>query len=225
MTIENHHKEQTETYKCGINSSLELTEKSKIDDSTYEKRESFMIQQNQLASHSERFIAYVIDILIIDLAHILLLFVSGINLFENILLVDNNGDISLENLNFEKHIYLFSFILWQIPMLLFAFLESSKLKASPGKLLLGMAVIDEQGGKLTFLHAYLRNLIKYVVLPFLFPLIIIQFILKNRQGLHDLILAKSYVVDKNKLESKSTSTKPKSELIQNNDKDKPNIIS
>jgi uncharacterized RDD family membrane protein YckC len=50
--------------------------------------------------------------------------------------------------------------------------EASKLRATPGKLLLGLEVTDERAGEITFLKTVLRNAIKYLygVFMFLFTL-------------------------------------------------------
>jgi uncharacterized RDD family membrane protein YckC len=50
---------------------------------------------------------------------------------------------------------------------LFSYMESSKIRATPGKLLLGLVSVDLQGMQLSLSKGILRNLIKW--LPFLIP--------------------------------------------------------
>jgi uncharacterized RDD family membrane protein YckC len=71
--------------------------------------------------------------------------------------------------------------------------ESSKLMATPGKLLFAIRVCDLDGKRLTFVHAFKRQLAKIVSsLTFGIGYILVAFT-QNNQGLHDL-LAKTVVI-------------------------------
>lgn len=59
-------------------------------------------------------------------------------------------------------LYVVSICLWSvITMFVYAALESSKLRATPGKLICGLVVIRNDGERLSFLTALKRNSIKY----------------------------------------------------------------
>lgn len=77
----------------------------------------------------------------------------------------------------------------------YSYFESSKLCATPGKLLFGLVVCTDSYSELSFLTAFFRNIAKilsYLILGIGFLMIGFS---KNNQGLHDLIVG-TYVVKK-----------------------------
>lgn len=78
-------------------------------------------------------------------------------------------------------------LVFTIPWLYFAYLESSKNQATMGKMALRIAVTDLDGNRITFARATLRCFAKIVsVLTFFVGFIIIAFT-RYKQGLHDMI--------------------------------------
>ncbi len=72
-------------------------------------------------------------------------------------------------------------------------MESSQLKATVGKKLLGIQVVDVQGQTLSFPRALGRNLCKLLGLPILIFFAIPMLFSDMNQGLHDMAVD-SYVV-------------------------------
>lgn len=88
--------------------------------------------------------------------------------------------------------YAFSFMLnW----LYFTLMESSSQQATLGKIVLGMAVIDEFGGRISFARANARYWSKILSTMFLWIGYIMAAFTEKKQALHDLI-ATTFVVDK-----------------------------
>lgn len=73
-------------------------------------------------------------------------------------------------------------------------LESSAVRATLGKYLMGLQVVDLSGKRITFKAALIRNLVKIISTAFLFIGCIIAFFSARKQSLHDL-LADTVVVD------------------------------
>lgn len=76
-----------------------------------------------------------------------------------------------------------------------AFMESSKMQATIGKMLLGMKVTDYKGKRISFLRATGRHFAKYLSAAILGIGYLMIAFTKRKQGLHD-ILAQTYVVKK-----------------------------
>lgn len=76
-----------------------------------------------------------------------------------------------------------------------AFMESSKIQATIGKMLLGMKVTDYKGKRISFLRATGRHFAKYLSAAILGIGYLMIAFTKRKQGLHD-ILAQTYVVKK-----------------------------
>lgn len=88
---------------------------------------------------------------------------------------------------------LISFIL---PLVYFAWMESSRLQATLGKMLLGIKVVDANGQRMTFWHAFGRNAGKIISGIILNIGYFMAGATRKKQALHDQ-LANAYVVDKN----------------------------
>jgi uncharacterized RDD family membrane protein YckC len=87
---------------------------------------------------------------------------------------------------------LVSTVIW---VLYYTFLESSKMQTSIGKLALGLIVTDENGGKLDFSKALVRNLCKIISGMIMCIGFLMAGFTEKKQGLHDII-AKTLVVKK-----------------------------
>jgi uncharacterized RDD family membrane protein YckC len=86
-------------------------------------------------------------------------------------------------------------ILYALVMLLyFAWFESSRYQATPGKMAVGMAVVDLEGRRISFQQAIVRTLAKVISAAILgIGFLIIGFTIK-RQGLHDMIAGTTVVM-------------------------------
>lgn len=87
---------------------------------------------------------------------------------------------------------------WGAIWLYYALMESSKCKATVGKLALGIVVVDEFNHKLSFGRASARYWSKLLSVIILFAGFIMAAFTARKQALHDLI-ARTYVVDKREL--------------------------
>ncbi|MDH2333969.1 RDD family protein [Paenibacillus polymyxa] len=88
---------------------------------------------------------------------------------------------------------------WGAIWLYYALMESSKCKATVGKLALGIVVVDEFNHKLSFGRASARYWSKLISVIILFVGFIMAAFTARKQALHDLI-ARTYVVDKRELD-------------------------
>ncbi|MCL2144776.1 MAG: RDD family protein [Endomicrobia bacterium] len=77
--------------------------------------------------------------------------------------------------------------------LYFVIFESSKLQATPGKLILNVKVVNSQGQRISFFQALGRNFIKLFLTPFLSVVNAILVFNKTRQNLYDFA-AKTFVI-------------------------------
>jgi uncharacterized RDD family membrane protein YckC len=73
------------------------------------------------------------------------------------------------------------------------FFESSVIRATIGKKLMGIQVSDVAGGRLSFKAAFLRSVMKFVSSCFLFIPHLLALFTQRRQALHDIV-AESVVV-------------------------------
>jgi uncharacterized RDD family membrane protein YckC len=89
-------------------------------------------------------------------------------------------------------------LLWGAIWLYYAIMESSKCKATVGKLALGIVVVDEHNRKLSFGRASARYWSKLISAIILMIGFIMTAFTAKKQALHDLI-AHTYVVDKRAL--------------------------
>ena len=79
--------------------------------------------------------------------------------------------------------------------LYYTFMESSSQQATLGKMALGMVVVDEFGGRISFARANARYWSKIISAMFLWFGYIMAAFTEKKQALHDLI-ATTFVVDK-----------------------------
>lgn len=145
----------------------------------------------------KRFAAYLLDGIIIAIP-MLLLFVPLLvylgSMAADLETADKSAKIAAEirARQLGSIAQLISFIL---PMLYFSWMESSKLQASLGKMLLGIKVVNAQGGRQTFLQALGRNAGK-IISGLTFNIgYFMAGATRRKQALHDK-LANAYVVDK-----------------------------
>jgi uncharacterized RDD family membrane protein YckC len=91
-------------------------------------------------------------------------------------------------------------IFWlMVPWLYCVLWESSKVRATPGKLVFSLVVVDKEGKRLGFLHASGRYWIKAISFVILRLIYIVVAFTAKKQGVHDLC-ASTLVVNKKELQ-------------------------
>lgn len=137
-----------------------------------------ILSYNRYSSSFKRFIAFVIDALIIRM---------GVTILFGVLADYELFDVhNLFNRN--------TFIIELIMMVYFVACESSTWQGTLGKKILGMKVVDESFGRISAKTALVRYLTKYLS-TFVFALGYIWIIFDSKkQGWHDK-LAKTFVID------------------------------
>lgn len=144
-----------------------------------------------LAKPYKRFIAAIIDSLIIMTASILIIvpyFLLGFA--SNVTLLGNFDNVS-KNLGLGYFI-LFLLLNWAY----FASFETSKSGASVGKLIMKIKVVDYNQNRLTYGKTILRFIGKVISSTLLFTPYILILVSEKKQSLSD-IFAKTYVIDNN----------------------------
>lgn len=137
----------------------------------------FIAEKDFYAGDLKRFWAAVIDIIILNVIGLPLVFII------------NNILVSSPLLTYDLS------ILMQLVLsgLYFSIFESSKYKATIGKRVLHISVVDYYGDRISFSNAVARTLSKLLSSILSIGFIIIAFD-KKKQGLHDLI-ARTYVIN------------------------------
>ncbi|URJ52176.3 RDD family protein [Paenibacillus polymyxa] len=91
-------------------------------------------------------------------------------------------------------------ILWfVVPWMYCVLWETSKVKATPGKLVLSLIVVDKEGKRLEFWHASGRYWIKAITFTFIHIIYIVVAFTPKKQGAHDLC-TNTFVVHKKELQ-------------------------
>ncbi|WP_025724177.1 RDD family protein [Paenibacillus polymyxa] len=91
-------------------------------------------------------------------------------------------------------------ILWLVmPWLYCVLWETSKVKATPGKLVFSLIVVDKEGKRLGFMHASGRYWIKAISFMFVHIIYIVVAFTAKKQGVHDLC-TNTFVVNKKELQ-------------------------
>ena len=132
--------------------------------------EKFIDQTVEIAALDKRIFAYIIDIIILVMFSIGATFLFSIN---NNISSKINVILPVSSLVY----YVIS-----------AILESSKYKASLGKIILGLQVTTIDGNELSFAQAITRNIIKYISSLVLFLGHFFAFFNDQKQALHDKVI-------------------------------------
>ena len=128
----------------------------------------------QFAGFWKRFVAAVIDFTIILIAYLLVTSLTY-------------GDIDPNDMSSSTLFFVHNILLPLIALTYYTLLESSRLKGSFGKLILGIQVVDAKGKKLTVWRSFLRTLSKVgTSLTFGLGFLIAAWT-KKKQGLHDFL--------------------------------------
>ena len=157
-------------------------------------------EQTEYAGFWIRFIAYIIDSVIISFLEFLivlpLLGLFGIKVFELSTIRDlENADPDLLIPVIASAITGLSLTVLLITWFYYALLQSGARQATVGKMVLGLQVTDVNGDRLTFARASLRYFSKILSSLFLMIGYIMAGFTPKKQALHDII-ANTYVVRK-----------------------------
>lgn len=139
-----------------------------------------------------RFIALIVDVIlliIVCFALALLIATAYDSIYAKNNLYDENARTST--------VPVFDFLIYIIgPWLWFTIYESSRWQATPGKMLFGLKITNENGERIGFGRANIRFWSKYLISGWLFIGFIIAGLTAKKQSLHDL-LARTLVVKLN----------------------------
>ncbi|PNQ81075.1 MULTISPECIES: RDD family protein [Paenibacillus] len=122
-----------------------------------------------------------------------------------VLLVGSMLSITPDLLGIEETGFILEFLIWMplifwlvLPWLYCGLWESSKVQATPGKLVFSLVVVDKEGKRLGFLHASGRYWIKAISFVIVHIIYIVVAFTAKKQGLHDLC-TNTLVVNKKEL--------------------------
>ena len=142
------------------------------------------VEAPQYAGFWRRFLAYVIDTILIWLAMSIIASLLGIPLVnETQHIIPTDREI------------IFALIGVLLTWLYFSLMESSNKQGTLGKMLIGIIVTDEQGRKVTFARATGRHFSKIISGILLMIGYLMAGWTKRKQALHDII-AKTLVISK-----------------------------
>ena len=119
-----------------------------------------------------RVVAYIIDAILLNIVSGIVGMVIGFNMY--------TADMN----QFDARGSLVSFV---IVWLYFALLESSVRGATVGKMAVGLRVVTESGGRLSFMHATGRYLAKFISAIILGIGFIMVAFTDRKRGLHDMV--------------------------------------
>ena len=147
------------------------------------------------AGLGRRFVAFIVDIIIILLFDLVAMAVLGLTrgiqnsyfYFVQRIAVDTLTTEGTMAAMLGTVIAAYGIVLIVIPWLYYAGFESSRSQATPGKLLMHIVVTDMTGNKPTFARVTLRHFAKFVSALIIFIGFLMIGLTKKRQGLHDRI--------------------------------------
>lgn len=142
----------------------------------------------QYAGFWRRFVAYLIDNLILAVPNAILSVIYGLQLLSLFDLSDGGVDFDFGQIGalIASAIWLaaLSFLL---QLLYYALFESSRLQATPGKMALGIVVTDLSGKRISFARALGRNMGKIISSFILCIGYIMAGLTARKQALHDMM--------------------------------------
>jgi uncharacterized RDD family membrane protein YckC len=147
------------------------------------------------AGLGRRFVAFIVDIIIILLFDLVAMAVLGLTrgiqnsyfYFVQHIAVDTLTPEGTMAALLGSILAAYGIVLIVIPWLYFAGFESSRSQATPGKLLMHIVVTDMTGNKPTFARVTLRHFAKFVSALIIFIGFLMIGLTQRRQGLHDRI--------------------------------------
>jgi uncharacterized RDD family membrane protein YckC len=147
------------------------------------------------AGLGRRFVAFIVDFIIILLFDLVAMAVLGLTrgiqnsyfYFVQHIAVDTLTPEGTMAALLGSILAAYGIVLIVIPWLYFAGFESSRSQATPGKLLMHIVVTDMTGNKPTFARVTLRHFAKFVSALIIFIGFLMIGLTQRRQGLHDRI--------------------------------------
>jgi uncharacterized RDD family membrane protein YckC len=140
-----------------------------------------------------RFVAYIIDIIIVYVAQSFIFVpvfgLMGISFASNVGDMQNMSDAEAMGMIGSMMAVMGTTILLAtaISILYWTLMESSKYQATVGKMALGLKVTDVEGKNLDFVKALIRNLCKIISTMILYIGYMMAGFTDKKQGLHDMI--------------------------------------
>jgi uncharacterized RDD family membrane protein YckC len=125
-----------------------------------------------------RFVAYLIDAIIISFATLIPLSIT----YKVLYLVGGGAEEGPS-----KYAPLIIFAIPIIRLIYYSLFESSKFQATPGKLALKLQVTDYDGERISPSRAIIRNLFKLLSLMIFYIGYLMILWMEDQQGLHDII--------------------------------------
>jgi uncharacterized RDD family membrane protein YckC len=127
-----------------------------------------------------RFVAYVIDAILLNIAFGIIGAIVGISIFPA-------DPANIDPAVFISEMGSFQFVALIVTWLYFALMESSPRGATVGKMVLGLRVVDEQGNRISFMRATGRFFAKIVSGIILFIGFLMIAFTDRKRGLHDIM--------------------------------------
>jgi uncharacterized RDD family membrane protein YckC len=143
-----------------------------------------------------RFGAWVIDYLILMVPYTVISLSMGLGAAMTTLLAKLESDQTAAIAAYADAVQPITYVLLVIGFVYYAFFESSKWQATPGKMAVGIRVTDTEGRRISVARAAGRNAVRLVnAFTFLIPMVfyITAAFTQRKQGVHDL-LAGTYVL-------------------------------
>ncbi len=140
-----------------------------------------------------RFVAYIIDGLILGCVQFILIMpvlaVFGVGIVSRAKELESGDEAAAMSFvaTFMAFFVLYQIVFWILQILYHSFMESSKFQGSVGKLALGIKVTDMDGNKVEFGKAIVRNLSKILSHYIAFIGYIMAAFTDKKQALHDMI--------------------------------------
>ena len=145
--------------------------------------------QPEYAGFWLRFVAYIIDAILINIVTSIINSALGVNMFAALISnPDASPEESMEMLTtMLPSVMQASAIAMVITFLYFAYMESSKHQGTLGKIALGLKVTDMNGQKIDFVKALTRNIAKILSAILLLIGYIMAGFTEKKQALHDVL--------------------------------------
>lgn len=143
-----------------------------------------------------RFGAWVIDYLILMVPFTIISLSMGLGAVMSTLLKQMETDQAAAITAYANAVQPITFVLLVLGFIYYAFFESSKWQATPGKMAVGIRVTDVDGGRISVGRAAGRNAIRLInAFTFVIPMVfyVVAAFTQRKQGVHDL-LASTYVL-------------------------------
>jgi uncharacterized RDD family membrane protein YckC len=142
-----------------------------------------------------RLIAYIVDMIIIGIAEMILM-IPGFMLYFFAIVMSTSDNPNVALLLIAIMILMLTVLIAIILMFVyFAWFESSKYMATPGKMLMKLRVTDMNGNRISFITALLRFILKTLLNQLLWIGSLAIIFSEKKQGLYDMLMSTVVVQD------------------------------